>query len=92
MAIRAKMHLEAIIPNTWGGSQAVFRCQYDGTLPEDQKFQKATPSGDARFSIDNPAAIDQLVVGGTYYFDITPCDERSDGTKYERKVAAKAAA
>ena len=85
------MHLEAIIPNTWGGSQAVFRCEYDAELPEDQKFCKATPSGDARFTIDNPGAIAQLVVGGAYYFDITPCDERSDGKNYPRNVAAAAA-
>lgn len=88
MTIRAKMYLEATVPNTWGGSQAVFRCQYDTSLPEDQKFQKATPTGDARFSIDNPPALDQLVVGGTYYFDISPCDERSNGQLHPRKRAS----
>lgn len=28
----------------------------------------------AQFSIDNPTAISQLVIGKTYYFDITDAD------------------
>lgn len=88
MTIRAKMHLEAIIPNTWGGSQAVFRCTYDDKIAEDRRFHKATPSGDARYAIDNPAALEQLVVGGHYYFDITPCDDRSDGLKHPPRKRA----
>jgi hypothetical protein len=70
------MQLESVIPNTWGGSQAIFRCQYDPkVIEEDRGFAKATPSGEARFSIDNPSAVAQLVIGKQYYFDITPADE-----------------
>lgn len=86
--IRAKMRLEAIVPNTYGGSQAIFRAEYDNSIEEDRKFQKATPNADARFSIDNPSAIEQLVVGGTYYFDIVACDYKSDGRNYVRKTVA----
>lgn len=74
MGIRAKMRLSSVVAQQWGGAQAIFSCEYDNTIPEDQKFQVATPSGMAQFTIDNPAAINQLVIGKTYYFDITPVD------------------
>lgn len=72
MTIRAKMILESVIPYSYGGSQAIFRCSYDGTKSaEDVGFQKATPSGEARFQIDNPDALGQMIIGEAYYFDIT---------------------
>jgi hypothetical protein len=41
-------------------------------VPEDAAFTKATPTGEARFSIDNPAAIEQLTIGEYYYVDFSP--------------------
>ena len=71
--IRAKMRLENVISQQWGGAKALFRCEYDPKLiEEDVSFQKATPSGLAEFQIDNPKASEQLVIGKTYYFDISP--------------------
>ena len=73
MGIRAKMHLENIYAQSWGGAKAIFRCNYDpNKSDEDVSFSKATPSGCAEFVIDNPAAANQLVIGEYYYFDITP--------------------
>lgn len=75
MSIRAKMQLESVIPYAYGSAQAIFRCSYDASKrPDDVSFQKATPSGEARFQIDNPAASEQLVIGKIYYFDITPAE------------------
>lgn len=71
MSIRAKMRLDNVTHNTWGGIKALFSCQYDPTKEEDRSFQKATPSGSAEFVIDNPAVFPQLVIGKDYYFDIT---------------------
>lgn len=72
MAIRAKMRLEGVYAQSWGGAKAIFRCEYDPNREEDKSFQKATPTGMAEFQIDNQAAVEQLVIGQTYYFDITP--------------------
>lgn len=70
MSIRCLMRLDAIVPNTWGGWQAMFSCSYDDKLAEEgRSFQKATPNGSATYQIDNPAAIQQLVVGEYYYVD-----------------------
>lgn len=74
MSIRAKMVLEGIFAQTWGGAKAIFRCQYDQKVAEDISFQKATPTGHAEFQIDNPRAAEQLVIGRAYYVDFTPCD------------------
>jgi len=72
MAIRAKMRLQGVFSQTWGGCKAIFACEYDAKLcEEDKSFQKATPSGQAEFQIDNPKAAEQLVIGKSYYFDIT---------------------
>jgi hypothetical protein len=74
MGIRCKMRLENIYANAWGGSKAIFRCEYDKAVAEDLSFQKATPSGFAEYQIDNPAAAEQLVIGKSYYVDFTPAD------------------
>lgn len=74
MTVRAKMTLEGVYGQSWGGAKAIFRCVYDPNKEEDKSFQKATPTGSAEFQIDNPAASQQLVIGKAYYFDITPAD------------------
>ncbi len=76
MSIRAKMILESVIPYQYSGAQAIFRCSYDHKAAEDVSFSKATPSGEARFQIDNPAALSQLVIGKAYYFDISEAAEQ----------------
>lgn len=72
MSVRAKIVLSAITEQQWGGKRFEFTCQYDTTIPEDQRFQKATPSGSATFQVDNPAAAEQFVLGDAYYVDFTP--------------------
>jgi hypothetical protein len=37
-------------------------------LPKPQ----ATPTGTAEYMIDNPDAVERLVIGGHYYVDFTP--------------------
>jgi hypothetical protein len=71
VATRCKLRLETVIPRTYGGIQAIFRAEYDPNIPEDVRFQKATPSGTVDLVIDNPAAISQLTIGKSYYFDMT---------------------
>lgn len=75
MAIRAKMTLTGVFASQWGGMKAMFQCVYDPNKEEDKSFQKATPSGMAEFQIDNPEVYPQLVIGKSYYFDITEASE-----------------
>lgn len=73
MTVRAKLQLSEIRQHAWNPSARVliFRAQYDDTIPEDQKFQKATPTAVAEFNVDNPAALAQFELGKCYYVDFT---------------------
>jgi hypothetical protein len=46
---------------------------YDESIPEDQRYAKATPSGTLTITVDNPAVV--FEPGASYYLDITPADE-----------------
>jgi len=76
MSVRAKMCLSSITEDTYrpGSSSKTlnFNSCYDESIPEDQRFQKATPSASAKFVIDNPAALEQFVPGDYYYLDFSP--------------------
>lgn len=73
MTVRAKLKLTAITEKSWGNGivQKTLRFDaiYDPSVPEDQRFQKATPSAFAEFVIDNQAALSQFKIGEDYYVD-----------------------
>lgn len=74
--VRAKLKLTKICTTAWSPgheSQTLrFEAQYDTSIPEDQRFQMATPSGNCELMIDNPAARAQFELGKDYYVDFTP--------------------
>lgn len=71
--IRCKMVLRNVIPYANGGVKAIFECQYDAkVVEEDIGFQKATPWGTIEMQVDNPKAIAQLVIQQSYYVDFSP--------------------
>lgn len=72
MAVRAKLTAESITTNRYGQKIIKFQTQYDTSIPEDQRFMKATPSGSAEFWIDNPWALEQFNLGDAYYVDFSP--------------------
>jgi len=52
----------------------VFRPQYDPSISEDQRFATATPTGELRIHVDNPAVIAAWTdkQGQQFYLDFTP--------------------
>lgn len=75
--VRAKFKLIEIRESKWhkdspASKTLKFSTQYDNTIPEDQRFQKATPSGNCEMQIDNPAAVAQFELGADYYVDFSP--------------------
>jgi len=73
MSVRAKMKLTSVTEHAnWGAKTLKFQAQYDTATPEDQRFQKATPTASAEFVIDNPSAVEQFKLGDDYYVDFTP--------------------
>lgn len=51
--------------------EIVLTPQYDESIPEDRRFNAATPSGEFRMTVNNPVAIEQLQLGKTFYIDLT---------------------
>ncbi|TAM72312.1 hypothetical protein EPN44_15955 [bacterium] len=76
MTVRAKFKLTETTKHSWNPKARTlkFQAQYDTRIPEDQRFQEATPSGTFEMLCTNPAANDQFELGKDYYFDITPAD------------------
>ena len=80
MPVRAKLTVESITAYRYGDAKLVkLSPQYDLSIPEDQRFAKATPSGSVELYIDNPAALEQLAPDGkpgrSFYVDFTPVEE-----------------
>lgn len=75
MPVTAKLKLTHVTDTCWGspGSKILkFNAVYDQTIPEDRRFQKATPSATAEFQVDNPAALEQFQLGVDYYVTFEP--------------------
>lgn len=77
-AIRCKLMCTGKTPADGGdgsnGAYVSFTTQYDSTIPEDRRFTVATPTGEARFLINNPVALSFFDVGANYYFDAVRCE------------------
>ena len=73
MTVRAKFQLQSITAHHWNKDCKTlkFFASYDPSIPEDLRFQKATPSGSFEMTVDNPAALAQFELGNQYYFDVT---------------------
>lgn len=76
MTVRAKFQLQSATQHSWhpNAKTLKFSAVYDTRIPEDQRFQEATPSGTFEMLCTNPAALEQFELGESYYFDITPAD------------------
>jgi hypothetical protein len=76
LTVRAKFQLQEVTSNYWNkeSKTLVFRANYDQNIPEDQRFAKATPSGEFKMLVDNPAALEVLEIGKYYYLDLTAAE------------------
>lgn len=75
-SVRAKFRLTRIEKHQYqkGGVERctyVFTTQYDKSIPEDHRFAEATPNGELKIVIDNPAAQQFFALGEDYYFNAT---------------------
>lgn len=73
MSVRAKVTCEGI-----EGNAVTFRTVYEGDAAksdtENARFTQATPWGEIKLGIDNPAAIEQFAPGKSYYVDFSPAE------------------
>lgn len=76
--LRAKFQLQEISSNFWDkrSRKLVFRAAYDTSIPEDQRFYDATPTGEFSMLVNNQKFIEQLELGKYYYFDISEAPQQ----------------
>jgi hypothetical protein len=71
MAVRAKVTCDGVKDN-----QVAFHTVYEGDAAkadtENARFTTATPWGEIKLGINNPAALEQFKAGESYYVDFTP--------------------
>lgn len=74
--VRAKFRVVEHRENAWfkGQKTIVFEAVYDQSVPEDQRYASATPSGRIEMQVNNPAAIAVFELGRSFYLDFTPTD------------------
>ena len=84
--MRAKVHVQNVIPNKFSGDDTVtsetlilYPVARSGSYPadgsdEDNTFAKFSPSGRFELTIANPNLIGQFEVGQRYYVDFTQAD------------------
>lgn len=76
--VRGKFVLVSMTQSAGSTARSLkFTPQYDPNLPEDQKYAKATPSGELTMYVDNPPALEQLKLGKAYYLDLTEVPEEA---------------
>jgi hypothetical protein len=76
MAVRAKFVLQSVTSYGGEGRELNFLAQYDTSIPEDQRFAKATPSGWMKMTIDNPVALAMFEgkIGKSFYLDMVEAE------------------
>jgi len=75
MTVRAKFTVSSITKHNWGGGTTVTLSPlYDSNIPEDQRFAKATPSGEIKMYIDNPPAEQFFELGKPFYIDFSKAE------------------
>jgi hypothetical protein len=67
---RAKFYVTGVSEkDQYGNVNLTFHTLYDDTIPEDQRFALATPSGQLTMIVTNPVVLDQVKQGKSYYLD-----------------------
>lgn len=76
MNVRAKFRVVSVTEHDGGDKARTIKLapRYDETIPEDQLYHKATPTGELSMYVTNPAVIEHLKVGKDFYLDLTPVE------------------
>jgi len=76
--MRAKFQTNSVTDFGYGSKEVKLSAVYamsEEKNKEDNQFSKATPSGEIRMMISNPAALDFIQPGKKYYVDFTEAPE-----------------
>lgn len=68
---RCKFYCDSVAKTAIAVEVVKLTARYDATIPEDERFNEATPWGDMTIGVNNPALKGFFVPGMTYYLDVT---------------------
>ena len=78
MIARCKFSVTKVEPapysSTPGEVQVFLTTEYDPDDPEDTRFSRYTPGGAMMFCVNNPKVVPEMIVGRSFYIDLTPVD------------------
>jgi hypothetical protein len=69
--MRAKFRVNSFTQFAGAGRKFELGAVTDDGTPENERYNKATPAGALSITIDNPAVVDFLQPGKSYYLDFT---------------------
>ncbi len=72
MNIRAKFRVDEVTDYGGNTKRVKLSAKYDDSIPEDQRFHEATPTGSFEMTVTNPAALAELVPGRAFYLELIP--------------------
>ena len=72
--VRAKLCVQKVAKCSYGGSEITLSAVYDQTIPEDQRYAKATPSATFQMYVNNPPAEEFFELGKYVYCDFSRTD------------------
>ncbi len=75
MAIRAKFTVTQVTHYEGGNALVTLEPRYDSAIPEDQRFNDATPAGKFEMYVANKFAIERLKPGAVFYADFNEAPE-----------------
>lgn len=71
MTVKAKFTVTQVTHYEGTGAHITLEPRYDKTIPEDQRFHDATPTGKFEMYVSNRAVIDEMRPGKVYYVEFT---------------------
>lgn len=75
MSIRTKFTVTQVTHYESGGATITLEPRYSKDIPEDQRFNTATPSGKFEMYVNNPAVVERMRPGKVFYADFTEAPE-----------------
>jgi hypothetical protein len=70
--VRGKFRVSCHIKDEYPGTGIKLYAVSNRETPENERFHRATPSGEISLRVDNPEAETQFAIGTEMYVDFTP--------------------
>lgn len=80
MKIKALFRVVSVTHQEFGYHDVLMRPVSDDGIPEHERFHRATPNGECKMSVTNPAVAEFFAPGRLFYVDFTPAEHAKPPT------------